>query len=71
MYDNVKFWIDRAIVGDQIYTIANYLDNAKDNTDHNTGEIDISFGTIENLRVEGDSGKMEVVATWVFNGTQS
>ena len=37
-YDKVKLWIDRVIVGDQYPTIANYLENAKQETDLQTGE---------------------------------
>lgn len=50
MYDKVNIWIDRAIVGEQYPTIANYLDSAKDQTDRQTGEI-ITFGCLEGLKV--------------------
>ena len=44
MYDKVKLWIDRAIVGEQYPTIANYLDSAKQETDLQTGEVKDLFG---------------------------
>lgn len=50
MYDKVKLWIDRAIVGEQYPTIANYLDSAKQETDLQTGEVK-TFGSLEGLKV--------------------
>lgn len=50
MYDKVKLWIDRVIVGEQYPTIANYLDRAKQETDLQTGELRV-FGNLEGLKV--------------------
>lgn len=50
MYDKVNIWIDRAIVGEQYPTIANYLDCAKDQIDRQTGEVR-TFGSLEGLKV--------------------
>lgn len=50
MYDKVKLWIDRAIIGEQHPNIANYLDNANTHTNHRTGEI-WTFGSLEGLKV--------------------
>ena len=50
MYDKVKLWIDRVIVGEQYPTIANYLDSAKQETDLQTGEVK-TFGNLEGLKV--------------------
>ena len=50
MYDKVKIWIDRAIVGGQYPTIANYLDSAKEQTDLKTGEVR-TFGSLDGLKV--------------------
>lgn len=45
MYDKVKLWIDRAIIGEQYANIANYLDNANTHINHQTGEIK-TFGSL-------------------------
>lgn len=50
MYDKVNIWIDRAIVGVQYPTIANYLDCAKDQIDRQTGEVR-TYGSLEGLKV--------------------
>ena len=39
MYDKVKLWIDRAVIGRQPPIIAPLLDEAKEQTDLNTGEV--------------------------------
>ena len=66
MYDKVNIWIDRAIVGEQYPTIANYLDSAKDQTDRQTGEI-ITFGCLEGLKVSVyGSGLTYMVATSIL-----
>lgn len=50
MYDKIKLYVDRAIVGEQYPTIANYLDNANQITDMNTGETKI-YGGLDGLKV--------------------
>lgn len=50
MYDKVKMWIDRAVVGCDISTIANYLDRASQQIDLETGETK-TFGILEGLKV--------------------
>lgn len=50
MYDKVNIWIDRAIVGEQYPTIANYLDSAIDQIDRQTGEVR-TYGSLEGLKV--------------------
>lgn len=50
MYDKVKLWIDRAIVGDGYPLIANYLDRGKQEADLETGEIK-TFGSVGGLKV--------------------
>lgn len=62
MYDKVKIWIDRAIVGEQYPTIANYLDAAKQETDLQTGEVK-TFGSLEGLKVSIFVGGLSVVGS--------
>lgn len=62
MYDKVKLWIDRAIVGEQYPTIANYLDSAKQETDLQTGEVK-TFGNLECLKVSIYAGGLSVVGS--------
>ena len=62
MYDKVKLWIDRAIVGEQYPTIANYLDSAKQETDLQTGEVN-TFGSLEGLKVSIFVGGLSVVGS--------
>lgn len=62
MYDKVKLWIDRVIVGGQYSTIANYLDSAKQVTDLQTGEIK-TFGSLEGLKVSIFVGGLSVVGS--------
>lgn len=71
MYDKVKLWIDRAIVGEQFPTIANYLDSAKQETDLQTGEVK-TFGTLEGLKISIMIGGLSVVgslAKYYFGGS--
>ena len=62
MYDKVKLWIDRAIVGDQYPAIANYLDGAKQETDLQTGEVK-TFGNLEGLKVSILMGGLSIVGS--------
>lgn len=62
MYDKVKLWIDRVIVGEQYPTIANYLDSAKQETDLQTGEVK-TFGNLEGLKVSIFVGGLSVVGS--------
>lgn len=50
MYDKIKLYVDRVIVGEQYPTIANYLDNANQITDMHTGETKI-YGGLDGLKV--------------------
>lgn len=62
MYDKIKLWIDRAIVGERYHTIANYLDSAKQETDLQTGEVK-TFGNLEGLKVSILAGGLSVVGS--------
>lgn len=62
MYDKVKLWIDRAIVGEQFPTIANYLDSAKEEADLQTGEVRI-YGNLQGLRVGICVGGVSIVGS--------
>lgn len=62
MYDKVKFWIDRAIVGEQYPTIANYLDEANTQINHQTGEVK-TFGSLEGLKVSIFVGGLSIVGS--------
>lgn len=50
MYDKVKMWLDRTIVGEQLSYIPNYLDEATTHYTHKTGEERVS-GSLGGLRV--------------------
>ena len=63
MYDKVKLWIDRAIVGDQYPTIANYLSEARQETDLQTGEIK-TFGNLEGLKVSIYTSGLSVIGSF-------
>ncbi len=62
MYDKVKLWIDRAMVGEQYPTIVNYLDSTKQETDLHTGEVK-TFGSLEGLKVSVYVGGLSVVGS--------
>lgn len=62
MYDKVKLWIDRAIVGERYSDIANYLDEANTQINHQTGEVK-TFGRLEGLKVSIFVGGLSVVGS--------
>ena len=62
MYDKVKIWIDRTIAGEQFPTIVNYLDNAKQEADIQTGEMRV-YGKIEGLKVSIFIGGLSIVGS--------
>ena len=62
MYDKVKLWIDRTIVGEQFPTIVNHLDSAKQETDIQTGEMRV-YGKIEGLKVSIFMGGLSIVGS--------
>lgn len=60
MYDNIRFWIDRIEIGEEIFqSLPNSLTKAKDNTDRETGETKIT-GYLANLRVMINESGMSV-----------
>lgn len=63
MYDKVKLWIDRAIVGEQYPTIANFLDEANTQINHQTGEVK-TFGSLDGLKVSIFVGGLSVVGSF-------
>ncbi|KAA6327181.1 hypothetical protein EZS27_023810 [termite gut metagenome] len=52
MYDKVKMWNDRVIVGDNYPAIANCLDTANTQINQDTGEVIKVFGRIGGLNVD-------------------
>ena len=62
MYDKVRFWMDRAIVGEQYPTIADYLDEASEQVSLQTGEVK-TFGNLEGLKVSIFVGGVSVVGS--------
>ena len=62
MYDKVKFWIDRAIIGEQYPAIVNYLDEAKEETDLHTGEVR-TFGRLDGLKVTIFVGGLSIIGS--------
>lgn len=60
MYDNIRFWIDRFEIGEEVFhSLPNHLTNAKDNIDRETGEAKTT-GFIANLRVNINGSGMSV-----------
>lgn len=60
MYDNVKFWIDRLEIGEDIFqALSTYLTNAKEIIDRDTGEAKTT-GFLANLRVMINESGMSV-----------
>lgn len=71
MYDKVKFWIDRAIVGDDFPTIVDCLDDANTQVNQKTGEVKI-FGSLGNMRVmvfNSGASLMGSLAKFLFGGS--
>ncbi|MBR5688184.1 MAG: hypothetical protein IKX36_09525 [Prevotella sp.] len=71
MYDKVKFWIDRAIVGEQFPSIVNLLDEANTQVNQRTGEVK-TFGSLGGLRVAVFIGGVSIVgslAKFLHNGS--
>lgn len=60
MYDNVRFWIDRVEIGEDVFlSIPNHLTNAKDDIDRDAGETKTK-GYLANLRVMVNESGMSV-----------
>lgn len=62
MVDKLRLWADRVLVGDQLPTIASYLERARQETDLQTGEV-ITYGNIEGLKVAIYTGGLSVVGS--------
>ena len=62
MFDKVKFWIDRAIAGEQYPAIANHLDAVKQITDVSTGEV-VTSGSLSGLKVLIRSSGVSVIGS--------
>lgn len=71
MYDKVKLWADRAIVGERYPSIADYLDNAKQETDLKTGETK-TYGSLEGLKVSIFGSGLSIVGSlpkYLYDGS--
>lgn len=62
MYDKVKLWVDSSMVRGQPFTIENYLNSAKLETDLQTGEVKI-FGSLEGMKVSVFTGGLSIVGS--------
>lgn len=62
MYDKVKLWLDRCDVGEQYPNIASCLDEAKEQTDLNTGEVR-TFGSLQGMKVNIYMGGVSIVGS--------
>lgn len=62
MYDKVKLWIDRTMVGEQYPTIETFLDSARQETDLRTGEVK-TFGSLDGLKVSVFVNGLSVVGS--------
>ena len=71
MYDKVKLWIDRCDVGDGFSHIASHLDEAKELTGLNTGEVS-TYGRLQGLKVRMYVGGLSIVGSlpkFLYGGT--
>lgn len=60
MYDNVRFWIDRFEIGEEVFeSLPNHLSNAKDYIDRETGEVN-TMGCVANLKIKVNESGMSV-----------
>lgn len=62
MYDKVKFWLDRCDIGERYPNIASLLEEAKEQTDLNTGEVK-TFGSLQGLKVVLNVGGLTIVGS--------
>lgn len=59
MYDKLKIWSSRTRATPDV---VKYLDNAKDQIDHATGEI-ITFGSLNGLKVSIFTGGISIIGS--------
>lgn len=62
MYDKLKMWIDRDIIGELLPSISNYFDDCKTIVDKSTGEVK-EYGSVEGLKVAIYSGGLSVIGS--------
>ena len=62
MYDKVKLWIDRAVIGGHFPIIAPVLEDAKEQTDLATGETR-TFGRVGGLKVSIYTGGISIIGS--------
>lgn len=62
MYDKVKLYVDRGIIGEQYHTIPYYLDEANMITNTHTGETKI-YGSLDGLKVSIYTGGLSIVGS--------
>ena len=62
MYDKVKLWIDRAVIGGHFPIIAPVLEDAKEQTDLATGETR-TFGSVGGLKVSIYTGGISIIGS--------
>lgn len=62
MYDKLKMWIDRDMVGESLPTISTHFDDCKTVVDKFTGEVR-EYGSIDGLKVSVNSGGLAVIGS--------
>lgn len=62
MYDKIKIWVERCHIGGQYSNIASFLDEAKEQTDINTGEVKM-FGSLRGLKVTLYVGGLSIIGS--------
>ena len=62
MYDKIKLWIDRAVIGRNFPIIAPVLEDAKEQTDLATGETR-TFGSVGGLKVSIYTGGISIIGS--------
>lgn len=62
MYDKLKIWVDRGIVGNQLLAIPNCLNDVRSVTDYLTGEVR-EYGNLDSLSVSVYSNGLSIVGS--------
>lgn len=62
MYDKLKMWISRDVVGESLPSTSNYFDDCKTVVDKFTGEVR-EYGSIDGLKVSVNSGGLSIIGS--------
>ncbi|MFR9556113.1 MAG: hypothetical protein SNH99_01855 [Rikenellaceae bacterium] len=62
MYDKLKLWVDRDVIGDSMPQISSYLDGCKTVYDNTTGETRV-YGSLDGLKVTTNIGGVSIIGS--------